>query len=301
MSVIQAPLSLKTKLLYGLGSIAYGVKGQLMSLLLLFYNQMVGLPPEMVSTVLMISVVLDAIWDPLIGQYSDNLRSPLGRRHTLMYASAIPAAVTFVMLWHPPAGWSDMALCGYLLALVMLTRLTISFYEIPSTALAPELAPQYHERTSLLAYRYMFGTLGTAGAAIMAYGIFLKSTPEQPMGQLNAAGYPPYAITVAIIMTASILISTAATHHRIKGLHTPPDRKLGLRAMVREIGATLNNRNFLVAIVASGFVGVAIGLISGLHIYFATYFWELPSSKLLILTLSSVAAAPIAAIYAPRL
>lgn len=70
---------------------------------------------------------------------------------------------------------------------------------------------------------------------------------------------------------------------------------------MREIGATLANRNFVVAIIAMGFTGVAIGLISGLHIYFATYFWELPSSKLLILTLSSVAAAPIAAIYAPRL
>lgn len=301
MPVAQPPLSLRTKLLYGVGSIAYGVKGQLMSLLLLFYNQLVGLPPEQVSLVLMISVVLDAVWDPIIGQYSDNLRSPLGRRHTLMYASAVPAALTFIMLWHPPAGWSDGALCAYLLVMVMLARFTISLYEIPSSALAPELAPDYHARTSLLAYRYLFGTLGTAGAAIMAYGIFLKSTPDQPMGQLNADGYPPYALTVAIIMTASILISTAATHHRIKGLHTPPARKLKVGESMREIGATLANRNFVVAIIAMGFTGVAIGLISGLHIYFATYFWELPSSKLLILTLSSVAAAPIAAIYAPRL
>ena len=60
-------LSRSTKLLYGFGSIAYGAKTQLMGLLLLFYNQLVGLPAQWVSLALAISVTIDAVWDPLIG------------------------------------------------------------------------------------------------------------------------------------------------------------------------------------------------------------------------------------------
>ncbi len=294
-------VSQSTKLLYGFGSIAYGAKTQLMGLLLLYYNQLVGLSAQWVSLALAISVTVDAVWDPLIGQYSDTLRTRWGRRHPLMYASAIPLAITFVMLFNPPRDWSEPALFAYLLVMVMAVRLTISFYEIPSSALAPELAPDYHDRTSLLSYRWLFGTLGSAAAAILAFAVFLRGTKEQPMGQLNIDGYLPYALTVAVVMVASILISTAGTHHRIPGLHQPKPRKVSLGHIFGEVRETLNNWNFGVAVVAGAFSGMALGLMTGLYIYFATYFWELPSSSLLILTLTAVVSSPIAAVLAPWL
>jgi Na+/melibiose symporter-like transporter len=301
----QAPAAGKvpqsTKLIYGLGSVAYGAKTQLLGLLLLFYNQLVGLPAAAVSLALSISIVIDAVWDPLVGQWSDNLRSRWGRRHPLMYASAIPFAVCWVLLWRPPVGWSDQALFGYLLVLVVASRMLISLYEVPSSALAPELAPAYHERTSLLSYRYLFGTLGGAGASILAFAVFLKGTPDQPMGQLNIEGYWPYALTVAAIMVVSILGSTAGTHDRIPTLHQPPARKATLADMVREVSATLANRNFLVIVLSGTFAGMAGGLSNGLGIYFSTYFWELPSSNLLILVLGGLVASPVAAIIAPLL
>jgi len=95
-----------TKLLYGLGSVAFGAKGQLLGLLLLFYNQLMGMPAALVSLALAISLTIDALWDPMVGQVSDNLRTPWGRRHPLMYASAIPLAISWLLLWHPPTGWS---------------------------------------------------------------------------------------------------------------------------------------------------------------------------------------------------
>lgn len=303
MAQASAPggISRRTKLLYGFGSIAYGAKTQLMGLLLLFYNQLIGLPAHWVSLALAISVTIDAIWDPLIGQFSDNLRSRWGRRHPLMYASAIPLAVTFVLLFNPPRDWSDPALFAYLLVMIMAVRLAISFYEIPSSALAPELAPGYHDRTSLLSYRWLFGTVGSAAAAILAFAVFLKGTKAQPMGQLNVDGYLPYALTVAVVMVVSILISTAGTHHRIPDLHQPAPRKVSLRELLGEVRDTLNNWNFGVAVVAGAFSGMSLGLMSGLYIYFATYFWELPSKDLLILTMAALVSSPLAAVLAPWL
>ncbi|HEY9218950.1 MAG TPA: MFS transporter [Phenylobacterium sp.] len=294
-------LSFGIKLIYGLGSIAYGIKNQLFGLLLIFYNQLMGMPPETVTLALSISMVLDSLWDPMVGHFSDGLRTRWGRRHPLMYFSAVPFALSFYMLWNPPAGLSEQMLFFWLLAFVILSRATISLYEVPSSALAPELAPSYDERTVLLSYRYFFGVLGGTAAAIMGYGWFLRSTPEQKMGQLNIDGYGPYALTVSIITFVVILLSTLGTHSRIPTLHKPPQQRAGLVTIAKQMFGTLSNRNFLVILMAGLLSGITSGMVQGLGIYFSTYFWELPSSSLLIIVLSSLVATPMGATLAPAL
>src|SRR5689334_13527611 len=84
----------RTKLLYGSGSIAFGVNDQSFQYFLLpFFNLVVGLPAAWVGVAIAVTMVFDAFIDPVVGQISDNLRTPLGRRHPFMYGSAIPLAV----------------------------------------------------------------------------------------------------------------------------------------------------------------------------------------------------------------
>ncbi|MDQ2762032.1 MAG: MFS transporter, partial [Pseudomonadota bacterium] len=99
-------LSLSTKLFYGFGSVAFGVKDNGFSyLLLIFYNQVVGLSAPLVGAAIMVAMVFDALLDPIVGQVSDNWRSRWGRRHPFMYASALPVAISYLALWNPPH-WS---------------------------------------------------------------------------------------------------------------------------------------------------------------------------------------------------
>src|SRR5690242_9994548 len=84
----------RTKLLYGSGSIAFGVNDQSFAYILpFFYNQVIGLPAIWVGTAIVFAMTFDALADPIVGQVSDNLRSRFGRRHPFMYASAIPVAL----------------------------------------------------------------------------------------------------------------------------------------------------------------------------------------------------------------
>jgi GPH family glycoside/pentoside/hexuronide:cation symporter len=289
------------KVLYGIGGVAYAVKNTQLGLLLLFYNQLIGLPAQLASLALSISLVIDAVWDPMVGQVSDNFRSRLGRRHPFMYAAALPFALGWVLLFNPPKGWSHAALFCWLLGLIVLCRMAIALFEVPTTALTPELAPDYHARTDLFSYRYVFGALGGVGGAVLGYAVFLRSRPGAPMGQLNEAGYGPYAVAIAALMGASMLIAAAGTHRWIPALYKPPKRPFSLVQMVREILATLVNRNFGAMIVAGVFSGLAGGIGTGLGIYFNTYFWELPSSSLLVLVLEGLISVPVAALLAPTL
>lgn len=289
-------LDLKTKFFFGFGSIAFGAKAQVMGLLLFYYNQIVGLPAPMVSLALAISLFVDAFWDPFIGQFSDNLRTKWGRRHPLMYAAAVPVAISFVFLFHPPEGLSDQETFAYMLTMVLLVRLFTSFYEVPSAALGPELAPDYHDRTITLSFRYVFGVLGGATATSLGYFWFFRETPEYPRGQLNPEAWGPLTVVVAGMLFVSILISTAGTHHRIPQLYKPTPRKVDLQQTMRDVVATLSNWNFGVAVVAAMIAGMASGLYSGLALYFDTFFWGLPASNVGILVLTQFVSAPLAAV-----
>ena len=86
---------LRTKLFYGVGSVAYGVKDNGFSFfLLLYYSQVLGLSPTLAGTALMLALLVDAISDPLVGYISDNWHSKWGRRHPFMYFAALPLAFT---------------------------------------------------------------------------------------------------------------------------------------------------------------------------------------------------------------
>jgi len=283
-------LTYRTKVLYGFGSIAFGVHVWVLSLLLFFYNQVVGLDANLVSLALALTLVVDAAWDPLLGHISDRLRTPWGRRHPLMYLAAVPVALTMLALWRPPAELNDVGKTVWLFAFALAARLMISLYEVPSQALSPELAPDYHERTRLLAYRWVFFTVGGALATMSGYFVFFKPTPAYPQGQLNPAAWGPMTLTATAMMFVSIVVSALGTHDRIKGLHKPPARDLPFGEMLRDVFRTLRNWNLEVALAASLLGGVSLGMYLGLSLYIDTFFWALPASGVGLLQLANLLA-----------
>ena len=295
-------LSLATKLFYGFGSVAFGVKDNGFSyLLLIFYNQVIGLPGTLVGLALMIALVWDACIDPLIGQISDNLRSPWGRRHPFMYAAALPVALSYIALWNPPH-WDQRALFWYLVVTAIVIRTFISFYEVPSSALAAEFSPGYDERSELLSYRYFFGWVG--GLALNFIAFFYLFTPDQThkVGQLNPVGYVRYGEVAGVVMLVAILISAAGTHRYIPTLMPPPPRRrLTLRQMAREMAETLANRSFLFLLLSGIATAMAAGLGASLNNYFNTFFWQFSARQISLFTLGVFLSAIIALPAAPQL
>jgi Na+/melibiose symporter-like transporter len=288
-----------TKFVYGFGSIAFGAKDAgFNTFLLIYYNQVLGLSASLVSLAAAIALVVDAVVDPLIGAVSDNWRSRLGRRHPFMYGAALPIALLFFLLWNPPH-WQGNPLFLYVLIVAVLVRVTIACYEVPSTALAPELTSDYTQRTTLLAFRWLFGILG-AGTALVALAFFMVPTKAQPAGILNPAGYFGYSIMAASVMLTSILVSAAGTHNRIKYLHQREARKhLALGTLAREVIHSISNGSFLSVTASAVFGGIALGLVNTLGVYINTYFWKFTAKQLSVLGLAIALATVIAVVLSP--
>ena len=302
-NVSSVRLTLRTKLLYGLGSVAFGVKDNGFAFfLLLYYNQVLGLPERWVGLAIMIALVVDAMADPIVGYLSDHLHSRWGRRHPFMYASALPVGCAYYLLWTPPQGLSQGGLFAYLLAVAIVVRIFIGLYEIPSASLAAELTDHYDQRTSILGFRYFFGWWGGLTMAVLAYSVFLQPDASHPVGVLNPGGYRRYGLTSSILMMTAILVSALGTHSFIPHLRKPPaERAVGLAAIAREFRETLSNRSFLALFGAAFFSAMAAGLIAALNIYFNTFFWELDSNQISILALANFVSAAAALAIAPRL
>ena len=195
MAPADRRLSLATKLFYGFGSVAFGVKDNGFSyLLLIFYNQVIGLPGTLVGLALMIALVFDACIDPLIGQLSDNLRSPWGRRHPFMYAAAAAGGALLCGAVEPAALGPSRRCSVYLIVTAIVIRTFISFYEVPSSALAAEFSAGYDERSVLLSYRYFFGWVGGLALNCIAFFFLFRPDATHKVGQLNPVGYAHYGM-----------------------------------------------------------------------------------------------------------
>ena len=296
-------LPISTRLFYGFGSVAYGVKDNGFSVfLLLYYNQVLGLPERWVGLAILIALVADALSDPVVGHVSDHLHSRWGRRHPFLYASALPVAVSYFFLWNPPPGLSQGELFAYLLILAILIRTFITFYEVPSSSLVPELTANYDERTSILGLRYFFGWWGGLSMAVLAYAVFLRPDAEHPVGILNPEGWGRYGLAAALIMFGSILVSAIGTHPYIPRLKPPPpSRPFDVRRAIEEFRESLSNRSFLALFAATVFAAMASGLGASLNLYVLTYFWELTSGQISVLTMAAFASAAIALVAAPAI
>ncbi|MCF6328989.1 MAG: MFS transporter [Henriciella sp.] len=284
-AVTAPPISIWTKLAYGIGSVAYGVKDAGFGyFLLLFYGTVVGLEPGLVGLVIFLALIVDGFSDPIVGYISDNWRSKWGRRHPFMYAAALPVALSFFLIWNPP-DWSDGGLLIYLFVLAVLIRTFITFYETPSSALLPELSEGYLERTKLQAYRLYFGWTGGSSMSILMFGVLLVPTAAYPIGILNRDGYAMFGIVSSLLIFSAIMISALGTHARIPYLKPPPPkRKIGLAMLFSEIFETLSEKSFFAIFVASLFGAIATGLSGALAFLMLRYFWEFSEGQIFIWT-----------------
>jgi len=269
---------------------------------LLFYSQVIGLDARLVGVAILVALIIDAISDPIVGYWSDNLHSRWGRRHPFMLAAALPVALSYFLLWNPPQGWSQTGVFWYLLALAVVIRTAITFYETPSSALAAELTDDYVERSSLISYRSYFGwTGGNAVTVLMFFFLFpLMATETIADGRFNRDSYELMGIIASLLIFTSILVCVFGTRSRIKYLkQPPPPRRITLITVFREIIESLSNRSFLALFIAALLGALATGLAASLTFYFYTYFWQFTSIQTGLILMGVFIAAIIGFMLAP--
>lgn len=294
--------SFRTKIFYGSGATAFGIKDAGFNYFLLaYFNQVLGLDAFLTGLALALAIVIDAFSDIAVGYVSDHWRSKWGRRHPFMYAAMLPVSLSFMALWNPPESvlGSQTSLFFYLLTLAVLVRSCLTFFEVPNASQGPELTSDYDDRTSLMAFRYLFGWLGGLLMAVLAYMVLFNLDPG---GQLGPKGYEYLGLIGGSVMFVMMFSSSLGTHRHIPEMYYPEVRdKHGLKFVFEQFSGLFQNSSFVALFFSGLFFGAAAGLATALGIYIGTFFWLLKSTEIGLIPMLGLIAVPLSFYMAPKL
>lgn len=249
---------------------------------LFYYKQVLGLSGTLTGLAIALSVVWDAVSDPLVGAWSDKLRSRWGRRHPPMIGAVIPLALCFIALFSPPdaATVSQSGLFWWLLGSVILLRTALTFFVVPLYALGAEISTDYHERTRLVSTRTNLAWIsGVLASACAMYFLFGGSTGED--GRFVVANYQSYGWVNAGLVLLFSLACILGTWHYIPRLVATTSSQT--RGMLRDILGTFRNRNFRLVFLLETALGGLSGVVAALLMVTFTYFWVLDTTQIAIL------------------
>jgi GPH family glycoside/pentoside/hexuronide:cation symporter len=149
----------------------------------------------------------------------------------------------------------------------MVLRISMTLFEVPRGALAPELSKDYDQRNTLASLSMMFGWFGGAGIDFIARYYWLDSF-------VDFDGYQILAFWGGIGIFIGTAVTTIGTHRNIPNLHLPPPRSFDLDSFFKETKETLSNRSWLVLFASGCFYSLLVGLESGVGTYYNEYLWQ---------------------------
>ncbi|MCG9873189.1 MAG: MFS transporter [Leptospiraceae bacterium] len=107
----------------------------------------------------------DAVTDPLVANYSDQLDTRWGRRVPLLAAGAFPAALFCFLIFFPPDSIVSSKNLVWLVVMMVAFYFFLTTYVTPYFALIPELGHTANERLNISTYISVTYFLGIAIAA----------------------------------------------------------------------------------------------------------------------------------------
>lgn len=302
-SVKAPPLTARDKISFGLGSTAEAlVFTTTSSFLMLFYNQVQGLPAHYIGIALAAGLIVNAVFDPMVGSWSDRTRSRWGRRHPFMFGSILPAAALFYAVFNPP----DIGTLGQLIWLGVANTMLLqamTLYHTPHLALGGELSDTYLGRTSVMSYNTFCLWMGDTLGWLLCFRLFFAASAEYPNGALDPSRWPLFSTTVAALVLLILSYSSWSTRNRIPYLPQPgvDDGRFSPRELFRDVGRALANRNYVMLLIGLFFLSMMTGIRIGLWLYTATYFWQLTNDQISYFVIGSFSGYVFAAFAVKRL
>jgi len=124
-------------------------------------------------TAMVVGRLVDAVADPLVGFWSDRVRTRWGRRKPFILFGAPLLAIMFVVIWIPPVATVSLLNAIYLAVTASLFFFAFTVVVCPYLAMLPEITDDPSERVGLTVWQGGFNVIGAvAGMALAGYLIY---------------------------------------------------------------------------------------------------------------------------------
>ena len=274
----------KTKIGYAVGNLGYGTVAQTVGGFIMFFGTSVlGISGTLVGIAISIAAFWDGISDPIIGYFSDRVKSrTFGKRLGFMFVATFGIAISNILLWVIPTDIPDAAKFVWLLISLLSLETFNTMFATPYVALGIDIAPDYNDQASLQGYRTVFFIVGMILPSLLMFALM----PKGDGGQLQQMGYINIAYinsVLAVICGAICILGTLKIVQRDFDRREKVKSSGGFFKIFYNFFYTLKKRNYGAVI-----IGYSVALISaafltavGLHLF--TYAYHFSSRQIPLL------------------
>lgn len=228
----QIPFGLKFYWSVGASGVAF-MMNVIAGFAFFYMISVLKISPALAGAIVFVPKIFDAFTDPIVGSWSDRLKTDKSRRRPFLLAGAILSSLSFLMVFTTPMFGHEYMTIGYIFTALMLFSFGYTLFNIPYLAMPAEMTDSYHERSSIHSFRMI--SVSTAG--VLAAGIPLI------LEQLGRTSWTAYAL-VGLGGAAFIFVTLMTTW-----LGTANARFLSTSAecpnLMKEMRAVLGNKHFM--------------------------------------------------------
>ena len=263
------------KLSFGLGGGVNAIKTDFFVWYLgAYYLTVLGLNPILTGSALLLALFVDAISDPIIGTFSDRINSKFGRRHILMGLSLVPISITYFMLFIPDKNWSEGSLFFWLFSFTILTRFSVTLFDIPHRALAAEIPNTYEEKANIMSMREGFQSIIALSHSFIILP-YINIDVDENWINVGLVG--------SVMMFIFGLVSVFGTRSLIPDLYKWPvetKKKNTYREIKEQLRFVYSNKTIILFLLGSITIQLAWGLANSLTFLTQTQFWGLDTLQI---------------------
>jgi Na+/melibiose symporter-like transporter len=263
------------KLSFGLGGGVNAIKTDFFVWYLgAYYLTVLGLNPILTGSALLLALFVDAISDPVIGTFSDRINSKFGRRHILMGLSLVPISITYFMLFIPDKNWSEGSLFFWLFSFTILTRFSVTLFDIPHRALAAEIPNTYEEKANIMSMREGFQSIIALSHSFIILP-YINIDVDENWINVGLVG--------SLMMFIFGLVSVLGTRSLIPDLYKWPvefKKKNTFREIKEQLSFVYSNKTIILFLLGSITIQLAWGLANSLTFLTQTQFWGLDTLQI---------------------
>lgn len=262
---ITSSVRLTEKVGYGLGDMGFNFYwANISAFLLIYYTDVFGLSAAAAGTMMLVTKIVDAFTDPLMGAVADRTRSRFGKFRPYLLWLALPLAGAGVLTYTTP----DLGETGKLVwayGTYTLLMLVYTAINIPYSALSGVITSDSQQRTTLVSFRFIGGF---SGGILVTY-LTPKLVPLLGQGD-DVLGWQLTMLVFGIAAALMFLITFFTTKERITPVSIQPN------AVLQDLADLKNNKPWLVLFALALIIMVTITMRAGSGVYYFKYYVERP-------------------------
>lgn len=256
-----------------MGQFALNAISGMVGQLTYFYTDKVGLAAGMVATVFMITKIIDAFTDIIMGNIIDHTKPGRERYRPWILRMAVPAAALILMLFTVPGGNSGLQIAYLLITNLLMTSVVYTAIAIPYASLQVVRTESSEERGKMGVYRALAGYV--PGMAIVLAVIPVTNA----LGGTQSA-WIKFAAVVALVVLLSLLFCykksrETAVSDETAGLQMPQSDEEAEEAvpLAEAVGKLFGNKYWVLALIMGLVSQVTYGLANSSGTYYCKWIY----------------------------